>query len=115
MLYAVFVVIIEVENFEKQVEKLTDSMKDERVHFECQLNKIKKESITAEKLEDEVARQLNEKMQKGYFIIIKKISFSFVHNVFAELKMLVEKETTKQLQSKMYAPESMQGVVSNIY
>ena len=78
MLYAVFVVIIEVENFEKQVEKLTDSMKDERVHFECQLNKIKKESITAEKLEDEVARQLNEKMQKGYFIIIKKISFSFV-------------------------------------
>ena len=29
--------------------------------------------------------------------------------------MLVEEETTKQLQSKMYAPESMQGVVSNIY
>ena len=65
MLYAVFVVIIEVENFEKQVEKLTDSMKDERDHFESQLSKIRKESITAEKLEDEVTRQLNEKMQNG--------------------------------------------------
>ena len=65
MLYAVFVVIIEVENFEKQVEKLTDSMKDERDHFESQLSKIRKESITAEKLEDEVTRQLNEKLQNG--------------------------------------------------
>ena len=65
MLYAVFVVIIEVENFEKQVEKLNDNIKDERAHFESQLSKIKRESITAEKLEDEVARQLNEKMQNG--------------------------------------------------
>ena len=78
MLYAVFVVFIEVENFEEQVEKLTYSMQDDRDHFESQLSKIKKESITVERFEDEVARQLNEKMQNGYFIIIKKISFLFL-------------------------------------